>query len=59
MKSRKGLIMRVFIENMVGWAVEIKNQETKCILIFETGFNSRDDALEFLAEELNNLGEIK
>jgi hypothetical protein len=55
MKNRKGLIMRVFLENLVGWSVEIKNQETKHILVFETGFVNREIALEFLAEQLNNL----
>ena len=55
MKNRNGLITRVFIENMVGWVVEIKNQETKRILVFETGFVNREIALEHLAQYLNNL----
>ena len=57
MKNRKGLIIRVFLENLVGWSVEIKNQETKRILVFETGFVNREIALEHLAEQLNNLGD--
>ena len=54
--NRQGLVIRVFIENMIGWAVEIKNPETNKILVFKTGLLNREIALEFLAEALNNLG---
>ncbi len=51
----RDLIMRVFIVNKVGWTVEIKHCDTKKVLVFATEFATRDLALEFLQQALNDL----